>query len=114
MTADNAPRSDGSAGDHKGSARREKPAGGSDSGAEASRGIHSAGGPSASDERGADVEGSQESLQGDATDEDVERPGSEPLRHRTYEHESGYGGRGGDPRASTDEREGTSPSDDTH
>ena len=29
---------------------------------------------------------------------DVEREGSEPLRERSEEHESGYGGRGGEPK----------------
>lgn len=32
------------------------------------------------------------------------RPGSEPLQDRDSEHESGYGGRGGVPRTSSDER----------
>ena len=34
-------------------------------------------------------------------------PGSEPLEDRTMEHESGYGGKGGEPRVSSDEREST-------
>lgn len=34
-------------------------------------------------------------------------PGSEPLHERTMEHESGYGGKGGEPRISSDEREST-------
>jgi hypothetical protein len=34
-------------------------------------------------------------------------PGSEPLEERTTEHESGYGGKGGKPRESSDKREST-------
>jgi hypothetical protein len=34
-------------------------------------------------------------------------PGSEPLEERTMEHESGYGGKGGKPRVSSDKRETT-------
>jgi hypothetical protein len=34
-------------------------------------------------------------------------PGSEPLEDRTTEHESGYGGKGAEPRTSSDEREAT-------
>ena len=35
------------------------------------------------------------------------KPGSEPLEERTVEHESGYGGKGGKPRVSSDQRETT-------
>ena len=34
-------------------------------------------------------------------------PGSEPLQQREMEHESGYGGKGGEPRTSSDKRETT-------
>ena len=37
----------------------------------------------------------------------INHPGSEPLEQRTTEHESGYGGKGGEPRVSSDEREST-------
>lgn len=37
--------------------------------------------------------------------EGAERSGSEPLTDRTWLHESGYGGRGGEPRTSSDQRE---------
>jgi len=37
--------------------------------------------------------------------EKMRHPGSEPLEHRTQEHESGYGGKGGEPRVSSDQRE---------
>ena len=37
----------------------------------------------------------------------VQNSGSEPLHERTMEHESGYGGKGGEPRISSDEREST-------
>lgn len=55
--------------------------GNSDSGNEAARGIHS------------------DNMKGAET-----RPGSEPLKDRKTEHESGYGGKGGDPKTSSDER----------
>ncbi|HEV7705416.1 MAG TPA: hypothetical protein VGO46_14035, partial [Gemmatimonadaceae bacterium] len=35
------------------------------------------------------------------------RSGSQPLEERTTEHESGYGGKGGEPRVSSDQREST-------
>jgi len=35
----------------------------------------------------------------------MNHPGSEPLEERTMEHESGYGGKGGEPRVSSDQRE---------
>jgi hypothetical protein len=37
----------------------------------------------------------------------MRHPGSEPLEQRTTEHESGYGGKGGEPRVSSDQREST-------
>ena len=37
----------------------------------------------------------------------MHHPGSEPLEERTTEHESGYGGKGGEPRVSSDQREST-------
>ncbi len=37
----------------------------------------------------------------------MNHPGSEPLEERTMEHESGYGGKGGKPRVSSNEREST-------
>ncbi len=37
----------------------------------------------------------------------MQHPGSEPLEERTTEHESGYGGKGGEPRVSSDQREST-------
>jgi hypothetical protein len=37
----------------------------------------------------------------------MKHPGSEPLEERTMEHESGYGGKGGQPRVSSDQREST-------
>jgi hypothetical protein len=37
----------------------------------------------------------------------MQHPGSEPLEERTTEHESGYGGKGGKPRVSSDKREST-------
>ena len=40
--------------------------------------------------------------------EKMQHPGSEPLEQRATEHESGYGGKGGEPRVSSDQRERTS------
>lgn len=37
----------------------------------------------------------------------MNHPGSEPLEQRTTEHESGYGGKAGEPRVSSDQREDT-------
>jgi hypothetical protein len=37
----------------------------------------------------------------------MKHPGSEPLEERTMEDESGYGGKGGEPRVSSDQREST-------
>jgi hypothetical protein len=37
----------------------------------------------------------------------MNHPGSEPLQDRATEHESGYGGKGGEPRVSSDQRETT-------
>jgi hypothetical protein len=39
--------------------------------------------------------------------ETMKHPGSEPLEEREMEHESGYGGKGGKPRVSSDQREST-------
>jgi hypothetical protein len=69
-------------------------------GSEAAEGIHG---------MGAHIQGERSSLD----DRDVgrsfragaERSGSEPLLGRTWVHESGYGGKGGEPRTSSDERE---------
>ena len=38
-------------------------------------------------------------------EETVDRAGSEPLEGRTREHQSGYGGQGGRPKVSSDERQ---------
>lgn len=41
------------------------------------------------------------------TADKLHHPGSEPLEERAMEHESGYGGKGGEPRVSSDQRETT-------
>ena len=56
-------------------------------GAEAARGVHGA--------------QAQRGTQGQTAD----RPGSEPLADRKNEHKPSYGGEGGDPRTSSDQRE---------
>lgn len=70
-------------------------------GGEASRGIHGA--QHAESAPGAPAGAKIEK----GTDEQSpDRAGSEPLRGRQSEHESGYGGEGGTPRTSSDRREG--------
>jgi hypothetical protein len=59
------------------------------SGSEAAQGIHNA-------------KSNDRSRNGDA--DTTERPGSEPLVDRKDEHVSGYGGKNGDPKTSSDQR----------
>ncbi len=69
-------------------------AGESQMGAEAARGIHAAG--------SGEPDGGSGNRAGEAG---AQRPGSEPLQHTEQVHESGYGGRGGEPRKPSDQRE---------
>ena len=72
-------------------------------GGEANRGVEGAQRGGASIPRGTD-EGSARGAGGaDSTDED--RAGSEPLAGREREHKPSYGGEGGSPRTSSDQRE---------
>lgn len=73
-------------------------------GSEASEGIHGANGDRAADDRSS-LEG-RETGRGDDARGGSEQAGSEPLS-RTTEHRSGYGGSGGAPVKSSDQREGT-------
>jgi hypothetical protein len=78
-------------------------------GAEAAEGIHSADGDRDPSDRSA-LESQPTGRDGaDATggSADVARSGSEPLVDRENEHRSGYGGAGGKPVRSSDQREGT-------
>ena len=69
-------------------------------GAEAAEGIHDA------DMVGGHMRtGLGHRTTGRSVREGAERSGSEPLRERASVHESGYGGKGGAPRTSSDERE---------
>lgn len=61
-------------------------------GSEAAEGIHGAASPS-------------EGAPGQEGTGKAGRPGSEPLHQREHEHRSGYGGEGGEPRTSSDQRE---------
>jgi hypothetical protein len=61
-------------------------------GSEAAEGIH---GAASSSEGAPRTAGTSE----------ADRPGSEPLHERGREHRSGYGGEGGKPRTSSDQRE---------
>ncbi len=70
-------------------------------GSEAAEGIHGMGTHTASERSGLDDRETGRSFRAGA-----ERSGSEPLLGRTSLHVSGYGGRGGEPRTSSDQREG--------
>lgn len=69
-------------------------------GSEAAEGIHDLGALIQGDRSGLDDREVGRSFRAGA-----ERSGSEPLLGRTSVHESGYGGKGGEPRTSSDERE---------
>jgi hypothetical protein len=77
--------------------RRNDASGATGAGAEAAEGIHGAG----SDRDPSDRSSVDES----ATGADDDRSGSEPLVDRQTEHRSGYGGAGGNPVRSSDQRE---------
>src|SRR6185312_10399912 len=70
-------------------------------GSEAAEGIHGAG---ITPQPGADSALEARSTGVSARD-GANRAGSEPLRERAVEHRPGYGGEGGAPRTSADERE---------
>jgi len=87
------------------SSRKKKsaPHSGTRAGAEAAEGMHAVSGT-----RGEEPTRSKKGeVKPPATphSEKLAHPGSEPLEHRTLEHESGYGGKGDTPRVSSDERE---------
>jgi hypothetical protein len=69
-------------------------------GSEASEGVHDAGGRSQKDKSG---------VAADRAKGSKGRKGSEPLDKRTVGHRSGYGGSGGTPVTSSDQREPNSP-----
>ena len=69
--------------------RKDVPRGKTGAGSEAAEGIH-----------GSNGNPSEEP----ATEDGVERLGSEPLKHRETEHKSGYGGEGAEPKNSSDQR----------
>ena len=73
-------------------------------GSEASEGIHGANGGRDASERSS-LE-SRETGHAESQGDGSEQSGSEPLS-RTTEHRSGYGGSGGAPVTSSDQREGT-------
>lgn len=75
-------------------------------GSEAAEGIHGMGTHAAGERSGLDGRATGRSFRAGA-----ERSGSEPLRGRTSLHESGYGGRGGEPRTSSDQRESAGQDD---
>ena len=68
-------------------------------GAEAAEGVHGANAEGARDER------DKTSIAADGSGTEKGRKGSEPLEERGNEHRSGYGGSGGKPVTSSDQRE---------
>jgi hypothetical protein len=79
----------------------------SGAGTEAARGMHEFGSGQTLGERSrsSPSEASTSASESERSADDIERAGSEPLRGHDVEHESGYGGRGGEPRTSSDQRE---------
>lgn len=69
-------------------------------GAEATEGIHDV-----DMVRGHERTGLGHRITGRSFREGADRSGSEPLRERTWVHDSGYGGKGGKPRTSSEQRE---------
>ena len=69
-------------------------------GSEAAEGIHGTGIRSGDDRSGLDSRDAGRSFR-----EGADRSGSEPLVERDWVHESGYGGKGGASRTSSDQRE---------
>ena len=91
-----------------GASSRERPdaSGSLGAGAEAAEGTHNAMRErSPAEQSGVDAAADQLGDTADATDDDAGRRGSEPLTGRTNEHVSGYGGAGGTPKTSSDQRE---------
>ncbi len=75
-------------------------------GAEAARGMHAVSGQRGGEPReGSGVRGGRRSNVTSAKRNTVTEPGSQPIVGRTTEHESGYGGKAGEPRLSSDQRE---------
>jgi hypothetical protein len=74
------------------------------SGSEASEGMHNAQRGGARDE--GETSGLTGQETGRSTRDGEQRAGSEPLTEEGDQHRSGYGGAGGQPVTSTDEREG--------
>ena len=95
-------------GDDQGT-RVGKPDGASESartgaGSEASEGVHGAEGRSEENRTSLEDRGT-----GRGGDGERDRSASEPLTGRTREHQSGYGGAGGEPRSGSQERELSAP-----
>lgn len=69
-------------------------------GSEATEGVHGAGGRSEKD---------NSSVSATRAEGPKDQKGSEPLEERTKQHRSGYGGSGGKPVTSSDQRESNEP-----
>jgi hypothetical protein len=85
--------------------QQPKPSTSTGAGAEAAEGVRAVSGQRGGEPGRSDRKGVKEPSKPSA--EKMSHPGSEPLEQRTTEHESGYGGKGGEPRSSSDKREST-------
>ena len=85
------------------SGRRDAGEGASGAGSEAAQGIHAA----ASDNREQQRTGGRTMSTGQRQPGEAGWSGSEPLEQTSQPHTSGYGGQGGEPRTSSDQREAT-------
>ncbi|MDQ6887839.1 MAG: hypothetical protein M3068_11150 [Gemmatimonadota bacterium] len=82
--------------------RKAEDSTGAGAGSESARGIQEAG--SGSGQRSGGASGGASNRSGEEP-QSSSAMGSEAIEGRTQEHESGYGGRGGEPRTSSNERE---------
>ncbi|MGH7665549.1 MAG: hypothetical protein ACRENI_14860 [Gemmatimonadaceae bacterium] len=99
----NAMRASGKAGSSTGSTSKAggRPTG---SGAEAAEGIHNKGRAAANRERKQEARHGVDAGRDQPNETPPTQVGSEPLEERNTEHKSGYGGEGGKPKTSSDER----------
>lgn len=95
-------KSEGSSGPNKGnSAAPSKKVSGTGMGSEAAEGLHAVGGrPESSPSAAASRETGRDKSEGG-----LDRAGSEPLGRQQQTHKGGYGGDGGAPRTSSDQRQ---------
>lgn len=85
--------------------RQPKASTSTNAGAEAAQGLKAVSGQRGSEPTRSDERAVKQPAKSSA--DKLAHPGSEPLEQRSTEHESGYGGKGGEPRVSSDQREST-------